>query len=249
MSYYGREYARLALREIGVLDPTEAGSDEILADALAVGSLMINGWRTKRLTINGITRSVYSVVSGTASYTIGSGGTFNQDYPNAIHAWSVIPDGGVTNPIEIPKGRPLTWDQWQQVRVKTNTGLPFQMYFDRAWTAGLGRCYFYPVPNNSAIDVALYGAVPSITTLVAGTQYDLRPGMDAAIVYNLALRLATGRFKRSGFDITDLKELAASTFADARRIAIVPKESPIRAEFVIGQGTGRRTFNVYTGGG
>src|SRR3990167_2225543 len=198
-SYTGAALARDALKEIGVLDPTEAGSAELLDDALVVGTDLMDEWRNSRLTISGVTRSVYNLASGTQSYTIGSGGTFNQDWPQSVEYWSRIPDDDATDPVEQPMGRPLNSVEWQQVRVKTlDAAYPNKMYYDRRYSAGLGNCLFHPIPDNNDVDVVLYTYVPSIASLVSATTYDLRPGLAMAIKTNLAVELLEGRFKRAG---------------------------------------------------
>ena len=244
MTYTGTQIVRGALREIRILDPIESGASELIDDAITVGSDLLDTWRTKKLTISGVTRNVYSLTANTQSYTIGSGGGFNQDWPTAIEKWSVIPDDTAANPVEHPIGRPYTWDQWQAVRVKSSTGAyPTTMYYDRRYAAGLGNCLFWPIQTGGAVDVVLYTHVPAITSLVAATSYDLRPGFHRALKLNLAVELAD----RYGKQVTDrLERRAAMALADLKIHNIIPKESPTRQEFLIG--TRLRTFNVRTGG-
>lgn len=246
-TYRGNDIARSALREIGVLDPVEAGGDELLSDTLAVGSDMLDQWRTEPLTIPTVARSVYSLTSGVQTYTIGSGATFNQDYPNAIEQWSVIPARAATNPIELAMGRPYTYDQWQSVRIKSQTGpYPVRMYWDRGYDAnGRGNLLFHPIPNVTTVDVLLYQLIPALTALVALTQYALRPGYAKAIKLNLALELVD----RHGKPMPPTLQLrAAQAKGSIKRANKRTVESAIRAEFIIGSNLGRRTFNVYTGG-
>src|SRR3990167_7047001 len=158
-SYTGTQIARSALREIGVLDPIEAGDAEQLTDALDVATDLIDTWRTMRLTVRGITRTVYSLAANTQTYTIGTGGAFAQDYPTKIVRWGVIPDDDAADPVEHPMGRPLNFEEWSRVRVKSTTGAyPTQMYDDLRWASGLGTLSFYPIPDNGDVDVALYMA-------------------------------------------------------------------------------------------
>lgn len=248
-TFYGRDIARQALKEIGVLDAVETGGDEIIADALIVGSNMVDEWRTQNLTVPSVTRSQYPLVSGTANYTIGPGGTFAQDYPTAIEQWSVIPIRAATYPNEISMGRPYTFDQWQSVRIKSQQGpYPVRMYFDNASDVNYrGTVSFHPVPNVTTVDVVLYQLVPILTQLVAGTQYALRPGYANAIILNLAYEIAD----RQGRDMPPrLEKRAGRALGNIKRAARNRRnlESSIRAEFIIGSGTGRRTFNIYTGG-
>ena len=242
-TYTGTQIARSALREIRILDPIEAGASELIDDAITVGSDLLDTWRKEKLTVSGVTRNVFSLTANTQSYTIGSGGTFNQDWPTAIEKWSVIPDDDAADPDEHNMGRPYTWDQWQSVRVKGTTGAyPTVMYYDRRWSAGLGNCLFYPIQDNGDVDVVLYTHVPAITSLVAATSYNLRPGFHRALKLNLAVELAD----RYGKAVTTrLEKRAADALASLKRHNIIPKESPTRDEFIIG--TRRRGFNVYTG--
>ena len=245
MSQTGTQIITASLRELGVLDPIQAASSEHVADGIAVGSDLIDSWRTDGLTIGGATISTYSLVSGTASYTIGDGGDFDQGYPTSIPSWSVIPDDDAADPLELPMGRPYTDDEWQGIRIKTQTGpRPSAMYFDRAYAAGLGNCLFHPIPDNGDVDVKIYSVVPDITSLVAATTYDLRSGYMRALKLNLALELR-GRYPRP-ID-NKLEKRAAEALGFLRISNVRPKQSSRRPEFAIGNQAGRRTFNVYQG--
>ena len=249
-SYTGRQIARAALREIGVLDPTQVGIQEQINDALDVATDLLDEWRADKLTIGAATRSAYNLTSGTQNYSIGSGGAFDQDYPTEIAYWSVIPDRTATYPSERPMGRPLTYDEWQLVRIKSQTGAyPNKLYFDRAQdiTNARGTCTFHPVPNTTTVQVALYQFIAALTALVAGTTYNLRIGAAKAIKLNLAVELGLGRYAREGGLPAGLERRAARALGSFKRHNFIPQESPMRSEFSIGRGSGRRTFNVYQG--
>lgn len=235
--------ARQALREIGVLDPVQAGHAEQLADAIIVGTDLVDSWRTRRLTISGVTRTVYSLTSGTQSYTIGSGGTFSQDWPESIPHWSVIPDDDAANVDEYPMGRPYTDDEWQGIRVKSDrAAYPTVLYYDRRFVAGLGNCLFWPVPDNADVDVVLYNRVPAIVSIVAATTYNLRPGVALALKLQWALALAD----RYGKPVTDrLERRAREALRSLEKSNIIPRESSMRPEFSIGDR--RSGFDIYRG--
>lgn len=235
--------ARQALREIGVLDPVQAGHAEQLADAIIVGTDLVDSWRTRRLTISGVTRTVYSLTSGTQTYTIGSGGTFSQEWPESIPHWSVIPDDDATDVDELPMGRPYTDDEWQGIRVKSDTAdYPTVMYYDRRFVAGLGNCLFWPVPDNGDVDVVLYNRVPAIVSIVAATTYNLRPGVARALKLNWAIELAD----RYGKPISSkLGKRAAEALRFLEKSNIIPRESSMRSEFAIGS-TGQ-SFDIKRG--
>lgn len=238
----GAAIVKSALRRVGIIDPSEAPSPEVEANALSIATALLDSWRTERLTISGELRSVYSLAANTQSYTIGSGGTFNQEYPNAISAWSVIPDDDAAHPVELPQGRPLTSRQWQAIGVKTLTGAyPRKMWFDRSYAAGLGNCLFWPIPTDGDVDVVLYQSVPAIVSLVSGTTYTFRPGGERALKLALAIEYA----EEWGRPIPDgLEQRAKEAKGLYKRANIVPKETSVRRDFIIG--AGRRTLNIYT---
>ena len=247
MTKTGMQIVTSALRELGILGMVQTASGDRLDDGIDAACGLLDSWRLERLLIPGITISLYNLASGTQTYTIGTGGTFNQTYPTSIECWSVIPDGSATNPVEHPMGRPLTSDQWQAIRVKSSTGsYPTSLYYDHSYAAGLGTVLVHPIPNSNLPDVKLYARVPALTALVAATSYDLAPGVHRALILNLAMELVD-RYGSAAIVSPNLDKRATTSLAAIKRANIVPKESPIRSEFVIGSEAGRRNFNVYTG--
>ncbi len=246
-TYTGAQYARMALRRLGVLDPIEQGDPEEIANALLVGTNVLDSLRNESLMVSGVTRSVYSLTNGTQAYSIGTGGTFNQDYPEAILRWSSIPDGGATDPNERERGRPMRDEEWQGINIKTQEGPePRYMWYDRKWVAGLGRCHFWPVPDNSDVDVVLYQHIPEITSLVSGTQYNLRPGYSLLIETALAMELASGGTYEIDQDVlTRVMAAYARAKASVMRKNYVPRQAKTGREWAIGN-AGRGDRDIYS---
>lgn len=249
-SYTGTQICRSAVREAGIIDPVEAGHAELIEDARVAGTDLIDTWRLQKLTIAGVTRSVYSLTLNTQSYTIGtSTAAFGQDYPASIDLWSVIPDDDATDPVEKPRGKPLTYDQWQQIRVKSLTASePTDMWFDRRYAAGVGNCLFYPIPDNGDVDVVLYSRIPAITSLVAATTYDLRHGYIRALKLGIALELAmSGKYAVPDTTVVKLERRFHDAFGWLKRANYIPREAPIRPEYII-RDHRRGNFNVRVDG-
>ena len=242
MSITGRNIVRDALRELGVIQANETPDGDATSQGLDVASDLLDSWRTERLTIGGVTIATYDLVAETATYTIGDGGDWDQNYPTAIERWSVIPDGGAADPVEIPRGRPLTPEEWQRIAVKTLTGAyPTRLYFDRAFSAGLGTVSVYPVPTTSDPDVKLYTLTPAIVALALNTAYTLTPGYVRALKLNLAIELASRYGKQPS---ASLDKRAAEAKGKLKVQHIQPRESPIRPAFLIG--TSGRGHNIST---
>jgi hypothetical protein len=245
MPKYGADIARAALREIGVIDVLEPGGPELIANTIEAATDMLDSWRTENdLLVPAIIGYLYSLVANTQDYTIGDGGDFDQAWPTAIESWSVIPDDDAAQPLEQPRGKPLTWQEWQGIGVKALTAKhPTRMFFDRNWDAGLGQCSFWPIPDNNDVDVRLYQAVPALTTLVEATLYSLRPGVLLALQLNLAIEIA----ERNGVEVSDkLERRATRAIGRVRRANYVPRRAPLAAGFsTLGSGR-RRALNIYT---
>lgn len=246
MSATGRAILTSALKRIGMVDPTQDPNAELLDEARAIAADLIDEWRTHKLTISGVTIASYSLASGQQTRTIGVGGNFNQAWPTAIELWSVIPDDTAASPQEIPMGRPVAFDHWQGIRVKSQTAAyPRVMHYDGTYAAGLGNCLFWPIPDNGNVDVKLYAHVPAVTTLELDTDYDLRPGLSRALKLNLAVEFgeAFGRSLPQGLEMR-----AKDALGSVKRHNIIPRESSMRADFAVGQGGRRRSApNLYTG--
>lgn len=248
MPITGADLARAALRAIGALDPTEAGEAEDLADVLAIGTRLVDAWRTDDLTISGTTRSVYPLTANTQSYTIGDGGTFNQQYPADIMRWGVIPDDTATHPDEKPMGRPLTMLEWGAIRIKSQTaGFPTRLAWDERYAAGFGRILVHPIPNNNNVSVVLYQKVPAIVSLVSATTYTLQPGAEQALVTNLAREVAlTGGFEVPEMTLAKVTARADYWLGKLRRKNYRPTTAPLNPGFATVGSRHRKTFNVRT---
>lgn len=233
MTKTGYQIARQALREIGVLDPIEEGEAEDLEDALEAMNILLDEMRNDNILISGVTRSYQLLVGGQQTYTIGAGGDFDMAYPERIDRWSVVPDRAAAQPSEIPMGRPLDAREWAAIPTKAGQATyPARMWFDKEYSAGLGRCHFYPVPSASVPAVYLYVFRPSITEIDNSSSYDLQPGVMSALVLLLAEELGGGgRYKPDQDVYQRVVRRAARAKGAIRRKNTSNPEAPMRMEF------------------
>jgi hypothetical protein len=89
-----------SLRLLGVLDPIDAASAEDLAIGKVALDDFVDGLGTQKASVFTVVRTVVPMVSGTATYTIGTGGTINIVRPTWIDAVSIRPDRTAADPIE-----------------------------------------------------------------------------------------------------------------------------------------------------
>lgn len=204
-----------ALRLLGVVDATETPSAEDLAAGKTVLDEFIDALGLQRASIFQVTRSVYPLSASVASYTIGTGGTFNQVRPIWIDSASVRPDRTASPVLEIPVGRPLTIAEYQTITDKSLTSeYPTALYYDHAWAAGLGTITVYPTPTTSLCDLVLY--VPQAVTGFADltTVYTFPPGYGRMLRYNLANDLSN-EFPGTGSPRID--QVARESLAQVKR--------------------------------
>lgn len=184
------DFATRALQMLGVIAPTDTPSAEDADTAFDVLNDWIDALGTQRQSIYYVARTVKTLASGTASYSIGSGGSINIARPLQIENAGLILSTADTYPIQVPIDV-MTDDEWANRAQKTlPSNLVQGIYYDHNWTAGLGLIYVWPVPNVSTTQLVLY--TPTALTEFAdlSTDYTFPPGYRRAILYNLANELA-----------------------------------------------------------
>lgn len=187
------DFSTRALRLIGVCDPAETPSAEDAQTAFDVLNDMVDNWALQRQTIHTIARNVFPLTSGVSSYSLGAGGDWDIDRPAWIEGVSILLDANL--PMEIPIGRPLNIQQYQNITQKASTStFPDRIYWDRSWTAGLSRVYVYPVPTQGSPSIL------PLEQLLVDTLH--APGPSP---YGFSLRIATSTLTdRIGAAITVL---------------------------------------------
>lgn len=209
------DFATRALRLIGIIDPTENPSAEDGETALQVLNDWIDDLGTQRQSIYALARTTQTLISGTASYTIGSGGTINIVRPLWIDHAGFVFDTTVTPSSEVPV-HVLQNDEYEALTPKAlQSSVVSAIWYDHAWTAGLGRIYVFPIPNVGSTQLVLY--TPTALTEFANyaTDYTFPPGYRRAITYNLAVELAA-HFP-GALVPPKVEQLAASSLANLKR--------------------------------
>lgn len=168
--------------------PTGAESD----DALIVLNLLADALGIERLLLYALTRTTTTLASGTASYTIGSGGSIDVARPTWIESAGLVLDTAATTPSEIPLPI-LTDDEYARVPQKTlQSSQPSAIWYDHGFDVdGYGLIYPLPIPDVATTQLVLYtpsGAVSQFADLT--TAYTYPKGYGRALRKVLALELA-----------------------------------------------------------
>ncbi len=181
MTITARSIIKKALNKIGALVKNEDPDADEANDALDSLNAMMASWSNDSLNIYARTWQTFNLVSGTAAYTIGSGGDFNTVRPiNILDAYIRI---GV-----IDYGLAIIDDEaYVDIPYKSLVNIPDSLNYDGGFP--LGTIRIYPIPSsNYPIFLLTEKAVSNFPTL--DTVMSLPDGWERALIYNLALELA-----------------------------------------------------------
>lgn len=184
MSYTGRDLCTDALMDIGVIPATRKASGPELETALRYAQGMIDSQSADRMNLYSVLRSLFPLVSGQQTYTIGaSGADFTGNRPNWMPDGVVTPVGTV---LELPL-RSLTRLEWEGIRDKSVTEIYPRAFYYQPTTDVLGAFKFYGVPQSVAV-VTLSIPVP-LGTITADAEIVMPPNYREHYRHQLAKRL------------------------------------------------------------
>lgn len=248
----GLQVIQASLGILNITLPGETVSANDASFALGVMNRMIGGWSQRgALLIPVIAREVFDLTADKGGpsnpYTIGSGGNLNTAKPpnqNSITGASLLltaSDPDVEVPLTI-----YTDDGYANVRIKELTSAqPTGLYYSPTYsTSGLGTINLWPVPDNATNDLVLYLQKPLTRFADTTTSYQVPEGVDDALVYNLAVRLA-GPYGRQMNE--DDKQTAVSSLGVVKRSNL--KLSDLANDAAWATYPRRGLYNIQTGNG
>lgn len=201
MSTSGNIIVNGALELIGVKDPEATAGGAMLTTGLRRLNMLLGQLNIQALTSPVDAREVFPLVAGkggtgavgsaTGPYTIGPNGNFNTTRPQSLTSAGLLM-GGTTfpNQVEIPRAV-LTQDDYNAIPMKDLPNSMFTgVYFNATYAGGLATIQLWPVPDTTIHSLVIYHRA-LLATITNGTAtYDLPPGADEMLEYQLALRLA-----------------------------------------------------------
>lgn len=187
-SITGQNLINRALETLGIIDPQASPSVSDSTTGLNELNQMWSAWGIDEGLIYAQRSFTGAIVSGTGSYTIGTGATFSTQLPQKIYkAFFTTDSNGNRNEVEIVNADKYYSHNDLTAAAKT----PEIMFPD--WTldaSGYATIYLWPVPTGFAgsanlnLDMAV-----AFTTWALATAYNLPDGYIDTIAYALAFRL------------------------------------------------------------
>lgn len=172
-----RQIVTAAVRQLGInnLQASKLGEcREALNTMLIEWAMMPSG-------IYAATRENFTLVSGTAEYTIGSGATLNTTRPvNIVKAFVRVSSTDYMLSL-------VSLQEYGSISIKSTSGQPQALYHERGHTTD--TILLWPTPD-SAYDLHLWSHKPLGTYTSLDDSLNLPPEYEPAIKYNLALVVA-----------------------------------------------------------
>lgn len=163
-----------ALRKIGVVSEDESATSDQMSNAVRALNRMLKAWQNKGY-------SLFPVASQTVTLTTATNYTMSPVRPIRIH--SVRYNNGST---ELPM-QELTRQEYDDLPIKTSTGIPTCWYYDKQREAA--KLYIWPVMasvTSETLEITYERELEDVTEAsvadVPGEWWD-------AVVYGLAARL------------------------------------------------------------
>lgn len=222
----GRDLVRRALKKLGVLASGEVMDADMAQDGLDDLSGMLDSWSADGLMVPGSLPESFQLQAGKQNYSVGAGGDFDTARPSVIQFATVTLSGQ-----ELVMDGPVSTTKWGET-VRTGTGFPTTFWY--SGTAPFGELRFDTIPDQ-AYTVTLYtnGQLSRLDSL--DTSVSLAPAYEEAIVYNLALRMASEYPAHK--DLTLIAGLASDAITRIKRLNLQTIE--------IAMPSGGR-YNIYT---
>lgn len=194
-------YIERALQKLLCEEDATQFSTAQLSHGLTAVNAMLDSWSLERLKQYKLTLSNFNTANGTASYTIGTGQTWNTSLPIEIENAFVRVDG------EDYYVDPVKRREYMKIKNKAKAGRPQKLYFERGETTG--TVYLWPVPTaNEAIYLDMRKGIATYSAL--SDNVSLPSGYERALVFNLAIELAPD------YEVTpsaEIKEIAVMSLA------------------------------------
>ena len=176
-----------AMRKLGEYKPGETISDSEIIDNLEVLNTMLDSWSSESLMIPHSRTEPFTLTAGQSLYTIGPGADFATTRPYSVDARSSFIRDSSNNDTYLEKMSEL---EYNQLGIKSGSGLngiPSYLWYDPQFP--LGRIQFDVPADGNTLHLVSMKPLEEFPDIA--TEISLPPGYRLAIIYNLAVMLAS----------------------------------------------------------
>lgn len=205
---------------------------------LAVLIAAMETWGLDPLNSYAVTEDSKALTTGTGSYTIGSGATWNTARPSKIIGAFVRDGSSIDRPVKI-----LDEEGYRLISLKSNgNSTPAVLWYNPDYVTAFGKIYLYPLPTAS-LTLYIHSPRQLQTFSTVGDTLLLPPGYQDFIEAHLAIRLATGFTKASN----ELLAIARETKAAIQGVNIPARHMTLDAGLLQSNRRGAWTGSIITG--
>ena len=172
-----------AIIGLGKFDPEETPQDVYMQHGLRTLNRIVMMWATQNLMIPYTTSENFALVAGTASYTMGTGGTASATRAKRLLSAYYRDSNSLDTPVSI-----LNQRQYNNISDKALAGVPDRLFYDP--TFPVGTIYLWRVPDGGGYRLYIESTKELHDTLVLATEMSLAGEYEFAIVANLRNALA-----------------------------------------------------------
>lgn len=224
---------KASLRKLGVYASGESPTAEELQDGLEALQSMLRSWSGRMSNVFVSTKESFTLVSGTASYSWGSGGDFSSARPNKVLGAYILDSSSVSHPVDVT----LTEGEYRRISVKGTSSRPYTLYFHPSYPTA--TVYLYPTPNAAE---TLY--VDSMKPFTESSSFDALASTlafpvvyEETLIYSLGMRLAPEYEKTVSAEFVAIANSAYDIMMIANAAAQI---EPVYVMILAGNGYGAR---------
>lgn len=205
-----------------------------LSDGLMALNAMVDSFSIDSLMIYQTLEESFPLVVGTASYTIGTGGTFNTVRPVSITNAFIRDNSNNDYPVEL-----IDNFSYDSIPLKTVSSRSRYLYYDKQYPLAYIRLMYVP----AYAETLFINSWKQIQQFADGTTaISLPPGYERMLAYNLAVEIAP----EYGVAISDkVGQIAKESKAAVKRLNSPNPIADVSESMMVRGGRGRR--NIYTG--
>lgn len=173
-----------ALRKLAVLPSGGTPTAAQVSDASDALNAIVKAFQADGMPLWKIASQTFTVVDGTASYTVGPSQTVNCPKPLRIIQAFWTPSGGVNTPLNIYN----RYDFNELPQGTSYEGDPVNLYYQPLRTSG--TITLWPTPDNSTTEITFHYQSPYEDMDASTDDFDFPSEWMQALIYNLAWSLA-----------------------------------------------------------
>lgn len=172
-----------ALRKLGVLPSGGTPSTNQVNDASDALNALVKAFQADGMPLWKVASQSFTVVDGTASYTVGPSQTINCPKPLKIIQALRTVSGGTNTPMNV-----YNRYDFNNLPSTSSEGEPVNFYYQPLRTTGTIR--LWPTPDNSTTSITFHYVSPYEDMDSSANDFDFPSEWIQALIYNLAWALA-----------------------------------------------------------